>query len=65
MAKWEQLSDSEKIEDLRRDLLTMMAFVNQMKARADALEARVSASSDQIRDLESKVAKKLASKSKR
>jgi hypothetical protein len=54
---WEGMNDREKIEDLRRDLLTTMDFANDWKGRVVALEARVSAAFDQIRDLESRVAK--------
>jgi hypothetical protein len=64
VAKWQQMSGAEKIEDLRRDLLKTIAFANQLSARAEALESRVSAFASQIHDLESKVAKLAPSKPK-
>ena len=43
MAKtWEQLSDVEKIEDMRSDILRIMAKVNQLDAHSDVLESGIS-----------------------
>ena len=54
MAKtWEQLSDAEKIEDLRSDLLRIIAKVNQLDAHSDVLERGISKIAGDLRDLES------------
>ena len=51
MAKtWEQLSDAEKIEDLRSDLLRIIAKVNQLDAHSDVLERGISKIAGDLRD---------------
>jgi chromosome segregation ATPase len=39
---WEQLTQTEKIEDLRRDLIKTMERVNQLDRHSDALERGIS-----------------------
>jgi len=53
---WKQLSDAEKIEDLRSDILTIMAKVNQLDAHSDVLESGISKIVGELRSLESRVA---------
>ena len=58
MAKqWQQLNDSEKIDDLRRDILKIIAKVNQLNAHSDVLESGISKIVGHFRDLEFRVAK--------
>lgn len=57
MAKsWEQLSDVEKIEDMRSDILRIMAKVNQLDAHSDVLESGISKIVGDLHDLKSRVA---------
>lgn len=58
MAKlWEEMSQAEKIEDLRRDIKAIMASVNQMGRVATALEGGISEIAGRAHDLGSRVAK--------
>jgi hypothetical protein len=54
---WATMSGSEKIEDLRRDLLKTISFVNQLNAHSDVLERGISEVSQKLSHLESQVVK--------
>jgi hypothetical protein len=63
MAKpWDQLSDLEKIEELRRDVLKTMGVVNQLNAHSDLLDQEISKIARRIDDLEHRTAEKESKK---
>ena len=39
---WEELTDAEKIEELRRDILKTMGVVNQLRAHSDLVDQEFS-----------------------
>jgi uncharacterized protein YhaN len=54
---WERLSEAEKIEELRRDVLNIMNTVNRRARHAAALEGGISEIAGRAHALESRVAK--------
>ncbi|MGA8613515.1 MAG: hypothetical protein WB760_17965 [Xanthobacteraceae bacterium] len=51
------MNESEKIEDLRRDILRIIGKVNQLDAHSDVLEHGISKIAGDLRDLASRLAK--------
>jgi hypothetical protein len=57
MAKnWDQMTQAEKIEELRRDIINTMARVNQLDRHSDALERGISSLAGNFDDLVRRVA---------
>ncbi len=52
---WEQLTQDEKIEELRRDIIKTMAKVNELDRRSDALTLGISEIAAKLHDLECRV----------
>jgi predicted RNase H-like nuclease (RuvC/YqgF family) len=54
---WDNLSEAEKIEELRRDVLNIINTVNRLDRHATALENGISEISGRAQALESQVSK--------
>jgi hypothetical protein len=56
MTQWTELSDSERIEELRRDVLKTMGAVNQLSAHSELVDRTISELVQRIDRLESQAA---------
>jgi hypothetical protein len=56
MTQWTELSDSERIEELRRDVLKTMGAVNQLSAHSELVDRTISELVRRIDRLESQAA---------